>query len=911
MSRLIGSPRPLPSGNVTFLFTDIVGSTQLWELAPDAMRRGLARHDEILHKTLDRNGGIVFKTVGDSFFAVFEDPVKALHAATETQYALIDEPWPRALGDLRVRIGLSTGTPVLRGRDYFGPTVNRVARLAAAARGGQILVSDATASLVAGKIGNVRLHDLGMHRLRDLTEPERIYQATAPGLPSELLTPASLDATPNNLPSHISSFVGRSDDLKLLQRLIHKHPLVTIVGLGGMGKSRLALQLAEDLVGEFADGCWFVSLKDIDDPAQIVQATADALHLRRVVGEPVESTLLEHLFDSKALIVVDSAEHLIAGVAGFLRRLLASSTGVRLIVTSREPLHIPGEQLLRLGPIEEAVPLFFERVQSLGKSLDDSPESAKAVSNVCAKLQGIPLAIELAAARVASMSVIELDESLTSQLHPLSKSGERGLESASLDAMLDWSYRLLKPSEKRFLMRLAIFDGSFALEAAEAVAGDGLRGEALSLLGSLSDKSLVTYAIEAGFSRYYLFDVVREFALERLRETGDVESHRRHCIYFFGLVRSLTAPALSREVSTARLTTEWSNIRGALRFALEDGHDLEAGHWAVRKLSEFWITTGRTTEGWYWINRALQETDVPPHMRSEMLEMAAKVASIRSDFQALDMLGTLLVEINEESGDPRALGNALQLLANAKVGLGNADEAEHFLRRSLEQFRLADNPRGAAQALANLGLIAGQQHLNFPAASQLLRHSLKIFRELDMPLNCAEVLGNLSVVSTRTGEFAQALNYGRESLAILKRLGNDPDAGMQHINIAEIYMEWEKFEAAVPELQAARDAFGDRANPLYLAYYYEAAFKLAVDLKVHEAAALIYGYASHHRIVIRNPLQPNERAMIDSRLARLTRVIGNPLLERLTAEGASMEPKAMEGVIASLGSSPGQPSGIR
>ena len=322
MSAFVGSNRALPTGDVTFLFSDIEGSTRLWERAGGAMRRALVRHDEILRKAVERNAGVVFKTVGDSFFCAFERPENGLRAAVDAQLALASEPWPAAIGELLVRIGLHTGVAVLRRGDYFGPTLNRIARLTAAAHGGQTLMSATTAALLAKKLGNVTLRDLGTHRLKDLGEPEVIFQVVAPGLRTDFLPPASLDATANNLPSQISSFVSRTRDLEQLRTLTAQHPLVTIAGLGGIGKTRLALQLAAEMISDFKDGCWFVALKDTDDPAQIPQTTADALRLRSVPGEPIEAQLLEHLFKRRALVVIDNAEHMIDGVAAFTKRLL-------------------------------------------------------------------------------------------------------------------------------------------------------------------------------------------------------------------------------------------------------------------------------------------------------------------------------------------------------------------------------------------------------------------------------------------------------------------------------------------------------------------------------------------------------------------------------------------------------------
>jgi len=868
------------------------------------MRRALARHDDLVRKAVERNEGVVFKTVGDSFFCAFERPDNALRAAVEAQFALANEPWPAAIGEILVRMGLHSGVAVIRRGDYFGPTLNRVARLTGAAHGGQILLSAATATLVSKKLGNATLRDLGTHRLKDLGEPEVIFQVVAPGIRADFLSPASLDATPNNLPSQISSFIGRSNDLERLRNLTAKHPLVTIAGLGGIGKTRLALQLAAEAIADYKDGCWFVGLKDMDDPAQIAQTVADALRLRSVPGEPIEAQLFEYLFKKRALIVIDNAEHLIQGVAAFTRRLLQAVSELRVVVTSREPLHIVGEQVLRIGGLDESERLFIDRARALRFDLTVSDETARSVSSICAKLQGIPLAIELAAARVATLSVSQIDELLAEKLPILAAHNNGDSTENPLVAMVDWSYRLLAQSEKRFLARLAVFDGSFSLDAARSVAFDNsFGGDAFELIASLVDKSLVSHVIEGSESRYHLLEVVRDFANDRLRASGDAPSvERRYCSYYGGLVRSLASSSPSAEATVLALTREWGNVRNALRFALDERIDLDGGRWLVRNLWEFWLATGRTTEGWYWINRALEETDQPPYLRAELLQRAAQIASDRRDFAALEPLAKLLVEIHERSGDAAALGNALQLLTNAKVGVGSGAEAETYQRRALEQFRMAGDRRGIAYALANLGTMAEQLHLNYDTARQLLLHSLQIFRELGVPQTCAVILGNLSVSSVRAREYVQALTYAKESLTILLRLGNLADAGIQYVNIAEILIESRKPGEALPELRAARRAFGQRPNRLYMAYYFEAAFKAAVELKEHDRAALIYGYVEHQRSVARTPLQPSERTSIESRRGVLSRTLPAPILDRLLRDGASMETEAAEALVDQLGS---------
>lgn len=881
--------------NLTFLFTDVEDGTRLWERAEGTMRRAMSRHDELLHKAAQRHGGKALKTVGDAFCCVFEYPRDALRAAVDAQRALSMEPWPKGVAPLRVRMGLHTGEAVLRRGEYCGPSINRVASLASAALGGQILISSVTASLLAGDLGDVALRDLGKHRFKELNEPEVVFEAVGPGLREMPSTPL-VDVAPNNLPTQSSTFVGRSEELKRVRDLVTLYPLVTIAGMGGIGKTRLALHAAAKLLRNYKDGCWFVALKEVEDPALIAQVAADGMHVKGVPGEPIETTLFEALFKKKCLVVIDNAEHMLYEVANFTRRLLKAVPGIRVIVTSREPLHVGGEHVLRIAGIEESEQLFLDRARALRSDVNLSDAT---VATICGKLQGIPLAIELAAARLSDNSATQLDELLSFAGHPL-------------DATIDWSYGLLNEEEQRFFRRLAVFEGSFSSDAAQKVALDeGSNADGLALLASLVDKSLVFQVTTAEGARYSLLEAVRDFSMVPLRESGEVEDAlRRHCRYYTTFVLS-TAPPKDKPVGdVTAIASEWNNIRTALHLALEQRLDPEGGRWAVHGLFEFWRSTGRTAEGWYWINRALEGMDVAPHLRTELLQRAAQIASVRQDWRALDPLAKLLVEIHERADDTAGLGNALQLLANAKLGLGNPPEAETLLRRALEQFRTENDRKGVAVALCNLGLLESELHSNYSAARQLLAHSFQLFKELGSIPNCALALGNLSIACMRAGELEQALTYAQQSLLLYRKLENDDEASNQYLNTAEILLESGRSEEALAAMKAAREMMGERPNRFFLAGYFELAFKLAVALEARDVAAKVYGYAVRFRTIVRVPLSTSERASMETWHQRLSKTLGTLALDRLVEDGAVLEEKAIEGLISTLGSAPKQPSKV-
>jgi class 3 adenylate cyclase len=440
----------LPTGVVTFLFTDIEGSTRLWERSPDEMREALAQHDALCRETIATRRGVVFKTVGDAVCAAFERPNDAVEAAIDTQRAIRNHAWANAIGELHVRMAIHTGDCTQRDGDYFGPTLNRVARLSSLAYGDQILVSSATAALLRDALSErVALRALGLHRLKDLALPELAYQVVTEGLRSDFPALASIDSRPNNLPSQISNFIGREPEVLEVAGTLQVSRLVTIVGPGGIGKTRLALQVAADVLGErFPGGSWFVDLTTIRSPDPIVDAVATALNIRESPSEPIEQTLLAHLHERRALLVLDNAEHLLQDVAGFAKLALAKCPSITVLVTSLEPLHVAGEHIYRLGALADAPNLFLERAHSVAPSLTFDEAQLSEVTKLCNRLDGSPLAIELAAARLSSMPFGQLLRRLESTVSLASKDRSEVARHKTLREMVRWSYDLLPRSSK-------------------------------------------------------------------------------------------------------------------------------------------------------------------------------------------------------------------------------------------------------------------------------------------------------------------------------------------------------------------------------------------------------------------------------------------------------------------------------
>jgi predicted ATPase/class 3 adenylate cyclase len=585
----------LPTGTVTFLFTDLEGSTRLWEEHPEEMGAALARHDAILREAFESRRGVVFSEMGDGMAAAFASAGDAVAAGLDAQLGLGACEWGET-GPLRARMGLHAGEGELRpDGQYVNQPLNRCARLMAIANGGQVVVSETVESLVRGALPpKVGLLDLGEHRLRDLSRPERVFQVSAPGLPAEFPPLRSLDAAPGNLPVQVTSFVGREQDLERVAATLGEARVVTLTGVGGAGKTRLALQVAGEMSPAFRDGAWLCELAGVRDAEAVADAMVAVFRIEPRQGVSVAEALVEFLHAKHVLLVLDNCEHLLNPVARLVADIERACPAVRVLATSREGLNVAGEHLLAVSSLEvpgagadldavsncEAARLFVDRAQAAKAGFVLDAANADAVAQICRRLDGVPLAVELAAARVTMLTPAEIAQRLDRRFQLLAGGRRTAVERhQTLRAAIDWSYELLGVPEQRLLDRLGVFAGGFTLQAAERVAaGEDIQAdEVLELLAALVARSLVVADVEGDETRYAMLETIRQYAQERLDHSGNADLVRdQHAAYYTAFAQAVAPGVMGADEikSSHSLDLEVDNLRAALSWAV-DTQDLE------------------------------------------------------------------------------------------------------------------------------------------------------------------------------------------------------------------------------------------------------------------------------------------------------------------------------------------------
>src|SRR5579859_6685087 len=785
----------LPSGTVTFLFTDIEGSTRLMQELGDRYVQAQLDHHEILRAAFRSRDGRELRTEGDSFFCVFESALDACGAAAEAQRGFAAHTWP---GDkpIRVRIGLHTGEAPLVGNEYIGLDVHHAARVEAAAHGGQVLLSEATGALVESSLpAGLTLRDLGLHRLKDLARPERLYQLVIDGVPDRFPALRTLDSTPNNLPTQLTSFVGREETVAEAKRLLARTRLLTLVGPGGIGKTRLSLQIAAEVVQSFPDGVYFVALSAVRDPDLMASVIAQSIGVPVTGNRAPIDVLLEHLHDKSMLLVLDNLEQLLPQGAPLVGRLLQESPGVKAVASSRAALHVYGEQEMAVEPLRlpdlralpslaalsqfEAVKLFIERAVAARHDFEVTNENAPAIAGICERVDGLPLAIELAAARVKLFNPQALLARLEQSASVLG-AGSRDLpgRQQTLKGAIAWSYDLLDEPQKRLFSRFAVFARGANLEQAEAVCGpeSELGVDVLTGLDELADQSLLRRLPDFDEPRLLMLHVIREYAAERLQESGESDRIRDRYAAEFQRLAEEAAPHLfgaDQKLWLDRLELDHDNFRAAFDWASGSG-DVKRALCLGADFWRLWQMRGHLREGRTRLDAilAMPKSTEHPEDRLRALEALGGVIYWLGDMPGAQSVYDDIVEAVRKTGDAARIAGALYNAAFPRmIDRRSADGGLTLLQEAVPLFREAGDEVGLARCQWGLGA-AMQVAGRYPEAKAALDEAIPLFRKIGDRFSLGWTLHTRTVIATHEGDVQAARDFVCEGMRIFKETGD-------------------------------------------------------------------------------------------------------------------------------------------
>ena len=792
----------------------------------------MARHDAVSKSAVERNRGTIVKMTGDGIHAAFDRPLDALIATLEIQQQLSTAETADGL-PLPLRCGLHAGIDERRDGDFYGRSVNRAARIMCAAHGGQMLLSKAVAEQVNGMLPDgASLRDLGVVRLRDLSNPEHIFQLLHPKLRADFPALRSLEGTPNNLTQQLNSFIGRERELAEIREMLASNRLVTLLGMGGIGKSRLSMQLAAEVLDDFPDGVWFVELAALTDPTSVPQAVASVLGVKEEAGRPVIEALTKYVRELQVLVILDNCEQVIHGCADLAKRLLQAGSRVKVLTSSRDYLQVAGETAYHVPTLSvpdlderidadslmqhEAVRLFVDRATASRKEFNLTEQNAAAVIDICRRLDGIPLAIELAAARVRGLAVATIANRLSDRFSLL-VTGDRTVlpRQRTLRALIDWSYDLLTEAERTLFQRLAVFAGGWTLEAAEAVCADEhlTKADVLELLSCLIDKSLVVMEING--ERYRMLDTVRHYAQEKLIEAGDETAVRsRHLSFYLTLAEKSRSEfgGPTHESAMARLDIERENLLSAHRWIDGARSAADEGMRLASALKSYWINRGLLNLGYRIAIEALARIDVQrrDYARCRGLFDAGQLCCFMGHYADAHEYLQESLDIAREIGDITRIASVLQPLGMAALGLGQLATAREYIEEAVLLARQLDKQRELAAALMALAQLH-RMEAQLDVAEPLYREALFLARSLHDQETTAIGLLNLAMVCIGQDCGSQARPMLLEVLTIVSQIGSRP-VGQSAL---EVTAGWcaslEAWESAVL-LFGAAEAQAERAG---------------------------------------------------------------------------------------------------
>ncbi len=835
-----------PTGLVTFLFTDIEGSTRLAQEFPDSLPASLGRHHAILRKAVESNNGFVFEIVGDAFCCAFEKAIDAVKAAADAQIALGKEKWNDAV--IKVRMGIHSGNVEWNGKIYLGYiTLARTTRVMSAAYGEQILISNDAYELTrdVSYERKILFRDLGERKLKDIIQPVRLFQLSAKGLREKFPPLKTLDARPNNLPVQLKSFIGREKEIKKLRLQLKDLNLLTLTGSGGSGKTRLAIQLAKDEIDNFTNGVWLIELASFQDPEMLNQELIKVLGVSEEPNRTAEDVLCAHLKDKEILLILDNCEHLVKECARVAEKLLNNCPELKIIATSREPLKCEGEHTHgvlsldapdpkeKLSPVKlaryEAVKLFIERAGSADENFKTSNDNIPVIAKICYTLEGIPLAIELAAARTRILSVEKIYERLNDRFSLLTEGRRTNLpRQQTLRALIDWSYDLLTEKEKILWGRLSVFAGGWKLEATEDICNDHLieSSEIFELLSSLCEKSIISFDKER--DRFGMLETMRKYGEEKLNISGEAKIFKEKHFRYYCTHAEKADESLSKD-SLDRLEEDHLNFQNSLSWSLENGMYEEGARLEI-SLVKFWLIRGYFSEGDRWSEMFLKEKNkFTIQTRSKFFHYAGKFKQHKGEPDQSRKLFEESLVLKKELNDKKGMSDTLNDIGNLLGSIGEVDSAQKYFERSLAIRRELKDQRGIAKSLRNLGANSVFKD-DFKKAKLFLDESLMIFRELQNIPEISMCLFFLSQLSKNVGRYEEAKKFIEESMSSDYKQDS-------RLNISNSLNEYGTIMCDVGDFDAAKKLFEES-----LAIRYEQNYKTGIA-----ASLLGLGYVAQFK----------------------------------------------------------------
>jgi predicted ATPase/class 3 adenylate cyclase len=935
----------LPSGTVTFLFTDIEGSTRLAQQFPDELHALLSRHNEILDQAIRAHHGFVFQTAGDSYCVAFHNTKDAVQAALEAQKGLHSESWSPA--PVKVRMGIHTGRAEFQGSgEYQGYlTLSHVQRLMSAAHGGQVLVSQGTRDLFHDELPEgVSLRDMGERRLKDMIHSERIYQLVIESLPADFPPIKTLDVFQHNLPAQMTSFIGREREIKEVIQALHTYRLVTLTGSGGVGKSRLSLQVGMQSLAEFPDGVWLVELAAVTDPTLILPTILSVFNLREDTHRSAHDVLTDHLREKNLLLLLDNCEHLIDACAQVSASLLQSCSDLHILASSREALAISGEftyrvpslhtpdmgNLLSLAQLAkmDSIRLFLERAVAAKPDFTLSESNAASLVQICSRLDGIPLAIELAASRVKVLSPEQIAARLDDRFRLLTGGSRAALpRQQTLRATIDWSYSLLSDPEKMLLRRLAVFAGGWTLEAAESVCGieqspayyfaakKGItvnRFDVLDLLTRLVDKSLIFMEESAAGIRYHRLETIRQYSRERFFETDEVEAVMdRHLAYYVKFAELVDEKLKGRDEVEwqSRMAAEQDNLRAALDWGFNQNPDSALRIAGAANL--FWTASGYSAEGFRWTQRALEMVDKSPLSPGTSSEqrLIARAKALRGLTRLYLSLGDNAkakqaaeesVALYRQSQDRRGLAFALVVLAYPLEFLGLRDQAEAALHESYSISQSEGDVYCICRSLNRLARVVVQLYEDPALSQQYVEEALRLASEAGLRSQEAQASEILGVIAIHKNEHEAARAYLKESMRLYEEIGSPFNVILEKSNLAHLERKLGNHTEALAYYRETIPAFRDIGQTGAVAHQLECFGFIALAQNQDEQALQLFAAANALRERSGTPMTPDEQVYFNEQLNTLHERMDSDRFNGIWTKGRALKMEQAIGLALEL-----------